>query len=612
MRNSRVPIDRHRPDRIERTARPSLFASRRFIQVLVIGLVSSFALGWSSWSRAQSAGYALVIEGAGDFTPLLEKHLLIATRRDELANQPQRLRTLIDRTPEEAQSILAAEGYFDAKVRASAEGDPLGKIIIRVELGEAVTVRTVDIQFRGAIAAAHAANTPSLASAKAAWHLNVGERFRQVEWDAAKSSVLRELLAGTFPGAHMHRSQASIDADARTADLQVEIDSGPAFRFGDLEVTGLNRYPESVVRNLNTIRIGQPFSQRALAELQTRLYTVPYFSTVTVSVDPQGATDPSALPIRIAIEEASRFKVDLGAGFSTNTGLRMQAGFTDVNLFDRAWRWRSTLRLDEREQRVGTGIVLPVRDDGWQDDFGTNVTRTDISSFVVESYNITYKHAKTEGRIERAITGLAIISREIPEGGTVTYKKAFAPGFSWQYRAFDDLLDPRRGYEIGGQVAGGSKSLYSDQDFVRLFGRAIGVVTLANVNTFIVRAEGGIVLAPSRQDIPATLLFRAGGDQSLRGYAYQSIGVTEGQATVGGRYLVIGGIEYIRWIEPKWGVAAFIEAGDAFDDPEAMKFKRGYGIGARWRSPVGPISFDIAYGEASRSTRVHFSIGFVF
>ncbi len=584
----------------------------RSLEVLAAGLVCALALGWSALSHAQSNDYILVIEGADNLATLLEKHLLIATRRTELVKQPQRLRTLLDRTPAEAQSILAAEGYVDAKVTASTEGDPIEKVVLRIELGDPVTVRKVDIQFRGAIAEAVSGNAPTPESARSAWSLTVGERFRQGAWEAAKGRVLLELRAGMFPTAHMQHAQATIDADARTADLEVTIDSGPAFRFGDLDITGLKKHPESSVRNLNTIRVGQPFSQRALSELQTRLYTVPYFSAVTVSVEPQNAADPAALPIRVTVEEASRFKFDLGAGFSTNSGLRLQAGLTDVNLFDRGWRWKNLVRYEENEQRAESGLVWPIQASGWQDDLGGNVTRTDISSFVVESYNLTYKHAKSEGRVERAILGQVIFSREFPEGGTVNYKKAVVPGYSWQYRAFDDLLDPRRGFEIGGQIGGGAKSLYSDQNFVRLFGRAIGVVTLANVNTFIVRAEGGIVIAPSRQDIPASLLFRAGGDQSLRGYRHQSIGITEAQATVGGRYLVIGGLEYIRWIEPKWGVATFIEAGDAYDDYEAMKLKLGYGVGARWRSPVGPISVDIAYGDAARTTRVHFSIGFVF
>ncbi len=569
-------------------------------------------VGWPAFSIAQSNRYTLSIEGAGQLTALLEKHLLVAVRRDELAKQPQRLRTLVERTPQEARSILAAEGYFGATVEANAAGDPIEAVVLRVELGDPVVVRGVDIRLRGAVTEADTAHSPSPASVRAAWQLKAGQRFRQADWDESKSAVLRALLAGAFPAATIRRSQATIDADANAADLEVEIDSGPAYRFGDLAIIGLLRHDESIVRNLNTIRPGQPVSQRALAELQTRLYNVPYFSSVTVSVDPQSATDPAALPINIAIEEAPRFKVDLGAGYSTNTGLRMQAGFTDVDLFDKGWRWKSALRIDEREQRIETGLVFPVRPDGWQNDIGANAMRTDISSFVVESYNFTVKHAKTEGRIERAITGAAIASREYPQGGTVTFKKALVPGYSWQYRSFDDLLDPRRGYEIGGQIAGGHKSLYSDQNFARLYGRAIGVVTLAQANTFIVRAEGGIVFAPSRQDIPATLLFRAGGDQSIRGYAYQSIGVAEARAIVGGRYLVIGGVEYIRWIQPKWGMAAFVEAGDAYDDYADMQLKYGFGVGARWRSPVGPISFDIAHGEAARSTRVHFSIGFVF
>jgi translocation and assembly module TamA len=587
-------------------------AIQRTIRTLLAMAACCIALAWPGFCHAQSNGYIVVIEGACDFAPLLDKYLLVAARRDELAKQPQRLRTLIDRTPEEAQAILAAEGYLDAKMTTRTEGDPIEKIVITVELGDPIIVRTVDIRFTGAIAGANPANTPSGAAVRRDWPFKIGDRFRQTTWDDAKAWLLRELRGGTFPAAQMQRAQATIDADARTAALEVEIDSGPAFRFGELEISGLKRYPESVVRNLNTIRAGEPFSQRALAELQTRLYTVPYFAAVTVSVEPQSAVDPAALPIRIAIEEAARYKVDLGAGYSTNTGLRLQAAFTDINFFDKGWRWKNSVRYEEREQRVETGIVLPVRSDGWQDEFGANLNRTDVSSFIVESYNITYKHAKSEGRIERAFTGQAIVSREYPEGGSVNTKQALVPGFSWIYRDFDDLLDPRRGYEIGGQISGGSKRLYSDQNFVRLFGRAIGLVTLANVNTFIIRAEGGIVMAPSRQDIPASLLFRAGGDQSIRGYGYQSIGVTDGLAIVGGRYLLIGSAEYIRWIQPKWGVAAFIEAGDAYDDFEDIRFKRGFGIGARWRSPVGPINFDVAYGQEARSTRVHFSIGFVF
>jgi translocation and assembly module TamA len=419
-------------------------------------------------------------------------------------------------------------------------------------------------------------------------------------------------LSNRFPAARITRAQATIDAPARAADLAVEVDSGPEFRFGRLEVSGLQRYPPSVVENLNTIRAGTLYSQRALAELQTRLYTVPYFAGVNVVVEPQAAVDPAALPIKVEITEAARRKIDLGGGYSTDTGLRVQGSYTDINLFERGWRWRSLARIETLEQRAESALTLPLRPDGWQDEYTVLFNRSNVRDFEVQSYSVNYKHAKTEGRIERGFTLLATVSREFPEGANVNLKQALVPGYTWRYRVFDDVLDPRRGYEIGWQVGGGAKALLSDQNFLRTFGRAVGILPLTAVDNVVLRLEGGVVFAPSRDGIPAALLFRAGGDQSLRGYKYQSIGVTEGQAIVGGRYLVLGGAEYVRWLAPKWGAAVFIEAGDAFDERTALKLKRGYGVGARWRSPVGPINFDIAYGEAANSLRVHFSIGFVF
>ena len=121
-----------------------------------------------------------------------------------------------------------------------------------------------------------------------------------------------------------------------------------------------------------------------------------------------------------------------------------------------------------------------------------------------------------------------------------------------------------------------------------------------------------MVRADARAGIPTTFLFRTGGDRTVRGYAFESIGVPQGNAIVGGRYLAIGSIEYTRWFAGDWGGAVFVDAGDAFDDRRAFDLAVGYGIGARWRSPIGPFRADIAYGERARSLRLHFSAGFTF
>jgi translocation and assembly module TamA len=108
------------------------------------------------------------------------------------------------------------------------------------------------------------------------------------------------------------------------------------------------------------------------------------------------------------------------------------------------------------------------------------------------------------------------------------------------------------------------------------------------------------------------MLFRAGGDQSVRGYAFQSLGIPLGDATVGARYLATASAEYDWYFKPPYGVAFFVDAGNAADTVKDLKPKYGYGVGGRWRSPVGPINVDVAYGQADKRVRLHFSLGFTF
>jgi translocation and assembly module TamA len=120
------------------------------------------------------------------------------------------------------------------------------------------------------------------------------------------------------------------------------------------------------------------------------------------------------------------------------------------------------------------------------------------------------------------------------------------------------------------------------------------------------------VFADSRRGIPSDFLFRTGGDQTVRGYAFQSLGVSEGNAIVGGRFVAVASAELTHWLTSRWGAAVFYDIGDAADSRRDFSAKAGYGAGARWRSPVGTIHLDVAYGEETRKARVHFSLGFVF
>ena len=152
----------------------------------------------------------------------------------------------------------------------------------------------------------------------------------------------------------------------------------------------------------------------------------------------------------------------------------------------------------------------------------------------------------------------------------------------------------------------------STRSFGRLRARAAAWVPLGKDSELDLRAEGGAVLAGSRNGIPSTLLFRTGGSTTVRGYDFESLGVTEGGAVVPGRYYAVASVDAIRWINEFWGLAVFFDAGNAFDSMSDAHLALGYGIGARIRTPLGPFRLDVAYGQDVRQVRVQFSVGLTF
>jgi translocation and assembly module TamA len=161
--------------------------------------------------------------------------------------------------------------------------------------------------------------------------------------------------------------------------------------------------------------------------------------------------------------------------------------------------------------------------------------------------------------------------------------------------------------EVGGAPPGAST-----RKFLRAMASASLFVPLSRRDDLLLRGELGEVRTDSRQGIPSTFLFRTGGDQTVRGYAYQSLGVPQLEGVVGARYLAVGSIEYTRWIGDNWGLAAFMDAGDAWDPDHSFQAAKGYGVGARFRTPIGPIRADLAYGERTQEYRLHFSVGYTF
>ena len=568
------------------------------------------AAGLLALLLAAGAAQAFEVEitAPEDLKPLLERHLEAAraARLGEVvdAEEIQRLDRL---SLETARELLATEGYFSPQLASSLTGETLR---VTVTPGPRTRVRSVTIRYAGALAQEND-GARLRARIERGFRLPAGMPFRQADWEAAKSAALLHLLSGRYLAARLAASEARIDPAARSAELSLLVDSGPAFFYGEPEIVGAKRYPVSIARNLNPAKPGKPVNQQDLLDYQAALESSGYYSQAQVRIDPEPST-AAAAPIRVEVTERPEKLLSLGAGFSTDTGARVQGEWLTRDLADRGLRLKLDGRIETRSQGTAGELAWPRDAKGYVHSLGVQWKREDIEGQETRSSLIAAKRSLTRNRIENTLT-LQFQTETQQVGGAVNARnQALTANYAWTQRAVGRAFYPREGYVFTAQVGGAAAALLSDTSFLRLYGRHTHHVRLGRSDRLVLRGEAGAVLADTRDGIPTDFLFRAGGDNSVRGYAYQSLGRTLEGGVASVRYLATGSAEYNYFFEGNWGMAVFVDAGDAADSPGNLSPVFGYGVGARYRSPVGPINLDLAYGEATQKFRLHFSLGVSF
>jgi translocation and assembly module TamA len=526
---------------------------------------------------------------------------LLAPWLPEEAGNPIRLQ-------EQLGEILATEGYFSPAFKFAETDDGL---TLAIDPGPQTTIASVNLTVDGKIEA------KTKAALIAGWGLPVGQPFRQADWNDAKQEVLADLLAVEHADAKMVDSEASIDAETHRADLRAHYDAGPRYRFGAIRVEGLENYPPDLIARYNrAVKVGQPYREDRLSALQGTLQSTPYFSSVQTTLDREAAVvnddGTATVPVLVRVRERSPHRVSFGAGASSNTGARVEMNYHTPNVLGRGWALDSGLRLEQKRQTAYADVFLPPDARNRRHSIGIMAQAADIQGLKTERYAFGAQTVQQRGIVEQRLSLNWQEEKREASGASPQTARALVPNGVWTWRHIDNLLDPRDGSVVQVQIGGGAKAALSDQNFVRLHARVQHYIPLGRVDTLNLRGEIGYTFADSRQHIPQDYLFRTGGAGSVRGYAYQSLGIREGSAIVGGRYLAIASAEYTHWLDESWGIAAFVDAGDAVDSLQDIRLAVGAGLGARWRSPAGPIGVDLAYGERNQEVHLHFSLAIPF
>jgi translocation and assembly module TamA len=525
------------------------------------------------------------------------------------------IRDVRRRVPE----IAAAEGYFSATVDIEFPGDNRDRVRVTVTPGARTTVASVDIAFRGDLALEGAAREKRRQQLRSAWGLAPGAPFRSADWDVAKTRLAEDLVQEDYAAGEIVSSEAVVDADAARATLRLVLDSGPPFTFGDVEVEGIDKYTESLVRRLVDLRRGERYSAPRLTELQRLVQQGPWFSSVVVDV-PRDPRHPERVTVKLVVTERPRREVGLALGYGTDDGARAEVAFRHRDLFDRGFDLQSSIRVSQERQVGYVDVYMPpglfaAPRRGmipFSDSVGVLTERSTFQNLDLTRFAVAgYRHFKLDNFETRV--GLSYqIELSKPEGADERIKRALAPIVAVTWRHVDNVFDPRRGGVLNVQFAAGSKALASSDDFLKTYAQYQYWIPVTPSDQILLRTEFGRTHTPGRERIPEDFLFRAGGSRSNRGYAFESLGVQEGQAVVGGRYMATGTAEYVHWLNEKWGAAVFADVGDAKDNTRDWRPNQSYGVGARFRTPAGPFALDLAYAEQPRKFRLAFSVTVAF
>ncbi len=578
------------------------------------------------------------IEAPGALRALIEKNLdltrLPALSGGDAIGEAEWMR-LVDASPAQVRELLQTEGYFNPTVivqRADpvAVGEPglpraPRDVRIQVTPGPRATVSRVTFEVQGELqeqaTAGDARASALLEDLRRGWGLPPLSTFRNQAWSDAKAALLGRLRASGYATAGWSGTAAEVDREQQVARLFIVAESGPLFRAGEIRIEGLEVHEAATVRNLAEFSAGEPLTESLLLDYQERLQKSGLFEGVTVvhDLDPANA---AAARVLVNLQEQTLQIYTFGVGYSANTGPRASVEHIHRRLFGQPLRSRTYLEIGGQKQTLDLELSTHPGPNRRRRVAGLAIERLESTDDVVLSERARVGQAYDGQRLER----LFFVEVERGERTTRPSERVLASrnrtvavsgNAHFVLRQLDSVVLPTTGYTLALQGGLGQSRASGDSDaiggpFSRAYGRFTGYLPLGSSWYGQARVELGQVFRKTRVAAPDSQLWRAGGDDSVRGYGYRDLGpIVEGAVTSGGA-LFTTSLEVARpfaaSLPSLWG-AVFVDAGRAAASFRQLTPAIGAGVGLRWRSPVGPLRVDLAYGEELRRWRVHFSIG---
>ncbi|MFC3607408.1 autotransporter assembly complex protein TamA [Stutzerimonas tarimensis] len=566
---------------------------QHLISLAVLSLLSSFVAAADLQVRLQPSNAELrdnIINHIGDLGDRSERELI-------------RYRPI---AVGQAEGALQALGYYRSEIQAEVRGGETPSLILRIRSGPPVRLGNVTVRVQGP-----AAQQPGFTVPRDL--LRRGEVLHHGRYEDTKQNILNQASRYGYFAGRFTRQRLEVDPEAGLANVELIFDSGPRYRLGNLSFEGDAPFDEDLLQRMVTLERGQPYDAEQIAEANQALQGSGYFSGVRVDANPAMA-EQEVIPVVVNLTARPPRTLGVGPGFSTDVGPRLR------------FEWiRHWINPQGHRYGVEAEVAAPRQNLAFWYEMPRDPPLTDKLRF---AGGYQYEEIAGTDSISRLLTVGPEWHRQLPNGWDRIYSlkwqheqydlgddsgtsSLLMPGVAYSFLRSDSRVDPNRGYRLGFALSVAKEGLLSDTDLVHGDANLRGLITLWDRHRFLGRLQVGGNLSGEYGAVPPSLRYFAGGDQSVRGYDYQSLSPTNAAGDrVGGRYQFATSAEYQYALTDRWRVATFIDQGNAFNSLDLPSLKSSVGVGVRWVSPVGPIRVDLAHPlDSDGGVRLHFTVG---
>ncbi|MBE0568866.1 MAG: outer membrane protein assembly factor [Deltaproteobacteria bacterium] len=524
------------------------------------------------------------------------------------------LNRLVDQAPDKVREALEPFGYYDAAaaVRIEAPEEGTYRIVVTVDPGEPVRVTSVDVRLTGA-----GADETALRRLADDFPLKKGDALRQDVYEQMKGALQSRAQDLGYLDADFAVHTIRLNRAARSAAIDLELATGPEYLFDGVTLEGASEYPDHFLRRYLAFKAGEPFSYAKLGQTQLNFGNSDRFEEVIITPRKEAAKDRN-IPVDIRLTPSAPKRLRPGVGYGTDTGPRISLKYQDVNFLHKGHELQGEFYLSQRSQAAAGKYILPDRSTASRyTSLELGLMRENVDTYLTRSVFAELDRVRDFGGGRKGSLYLRLLYERYAVGSEDSTSFVVLPGVRYSQRHFiGSELRPVQGYRFALEARGTTRALGSDTGFGQLLASGNLLASLPFRLSLLSRIDVGYTDESGPwEKIPASLRFFAGGDHSVRGYAYQSLGPKDNTGmVVGGRHRLVGSVEVERALRENWGVAAFFDAGNAFDSYSHLQLYKGAGIGVRYYTLIGPIRVDLArqLRVEDPAYRVHLSVGLAF